>query len=242
MTSESTRSFYGSLDFNSPMTGQTADQIVSMIAARDPHTVLDVGCGWAELLLRVLEALPGARGVGVDNEPRHIKRAERNATRRLLDQRVSFVEDIDDAGACDVVICIGSEHVYGTYSDALHAMASRVRPGGCSVFGTLFWQQDPGAELLEDFGELPQLDEVIADAIGAGWQVEQTLVASLADWDTFEFGFMADWETKAKDTPDPAVAAEARRRADDYRSAYIGRRGVLGFVTLCLIDSAEPRD
>ncbi|GGL93121.1 hypothetical protein GCM10010129_41100 [Streptomyces fumigatiscleroticus] len=32
----------------------------------DPLTVLDIGCGWGEFMLRLLEAAPGATGVGVD--------------------------------------------------------------------------------------------------------------------------------------------------------------------------------
>ena len=52
--------------FLSPMSSDRADALAGWVAdgLREGGTVLDVGCGWAELLLRVLAGAPTARGRG----------------------------------------------------------------------------------------------------------------------------------------------------------------------------------
>jgi cyclopropane fatty-acyl-phospholipid synthase-like methyltransferase len=39
-----------------------AARFVGELAARTPATVLDIGCGWGELMLRILAAVPDASG------------------------------------------------------------------------------------------------------------------------------------------------------------------------------------
>ena len=51
------------------------------------------------------------------------------------------------------------------------------------------------------------------------WRTRSLLVATDRDWDRFEYGFMADM---------------ADDKVDDYRRAYLTRRGVLGFGYLLL--------
>lgn len=57
-----------SLALNSPIDPDRLDRIVADLAAARPRSVADLGCGWGELLFRVLEAVPGATGVGIDLE------------------------------------------------------------------------------------------------------------------------------------------------------------------------------
>jgi cyclopropane fatty-acyl-phospholipid synthase-like methyltransferase len=44
------------LTFLSPLSEERAARLVGFLGGAGPATVLDVGCGWGELLLRVLDA------------------------------------------------------------------------------------------------------------------------------------------------------------------------------------------
>lgn len=210
------------------MSGETADRLVAEVSAHQPSSVLDIGCGWAELLLRILRACPGAVGHGIDHEHRHIERARQNAKQRSLLDRLSFATTLADCEPHDLVLCVGSEHVIGSRSEALRSIRPLVRPGGRAVFGTLFWQEQPLPHVLEDFGELPELEQLISQIVDLDWIVERRSVASFSDWDTFEYGFAADWEVEPGRISD---------QAEKYRAAYLERRGVLGFVNLTLTRS-----
>jgi len=53
----------------------------------------DLGCGWGELLLRILDAVPGAVGTGIDLSAADLARGRDNAAARGLASRVSFAEE-----------------------------------------------------------------------------------------------------------------------------------------------------
>jgi hypothetical protein len=59
---------YEFLDFNAPSSSRRADAIAKALAGAEPSMVLDIGCGWSELLLRVLAAAPDATGTGIDTD------------------------------------------------------------------------------------------------------------------------------------------------------------------------------
>jgi precorrin-6B methylase 2 len=232
--------YYEWLNFNSPMTEATADGLVAELALTEPSHILDVGCGWAELLLRLLVACPNATGYGIDNDDALIERAERNAANRNLASRVTFSATLADAVTADLVLSIGAEHVFGTLDQALIGLFKLVRPGGQMLLGTQFWEQAPAAGLVEAIGELPTLGDLIDTAIVVGLRPLGVKVASLEDWDHFEFRFMADWERFIMSSTTHGEADEARRASDLHRAAYLQRRGILGFVFLALGRPVEP--
>jgi cyclopropane fatty-acyl-phospholipid synthase-like methyltransferase len=49
-----------------PLSEARASRLVGRLARTAPATVLDIGCGWGELMLRILEAVPAATGTGID--------------------------------------------------------------------------------------------------------------------------------------------------------------------------------
>lgn len=51
---------YRALDFNSPLSDERADRLIRTLAPLAGLRVVDLGCGWAELLLRALAAEPAA--------------------------------------------------------------------------------------------------------------------------------------------------------------------------------------
>lgn len=237
VTDDAAVGYYRWLNFNSPMTDQTADNLVDQLTVADPAHILDVGCGWAELLLRLLAACPDATGHGIDHDEVLIERAKGNAADRDLSSRVTFSAELGQVEPADLVLNIGAEHVFGTLDQALVELRQLVRPGGRLLFGTQFWEKPPHAALISAIGELPTLRELV-DAAAVGFRPLGLKVASPEDWDHFEFGFLADWEQLVM-TSSSEKANKARRAADEHRNGYLQRRGILGFAFLTLGRPAE---
>ena len=220
------------LIFNSPMSDQTADGLVQELAANRPQSVVDIGCGWAELLLRLLSACPDATGVGIDRDENFIERARANAEARSLSDRVVFQPELGSPIPSDLILCVGSEYIFGAVDDAATALVDWTNPGGRLLLGTLFWEETPSSQLIDDFGELPDLAGLTSTVIAAGWRLTKMSTATLADWDDFEFRYMAKWlqPTGSHDTDQQLM-----QTADDYLAAYLGRRKILGFAFLNLM-------
>ncbi len=232
--------YYEFLNFNNPMTDETADRLVAKLAGAEPAHILDVGCGWGELLLRLLESCQDATGHGIDNDDVLIERAIGNAAERGLRPRVNFSAELGQQQPADLVLNIGAEHVFGTIDQALIELRDLVRPGGRLLLGTQIWEQPPTADLVVALGDVPNLHELIDSAVAVGWRPLDLKVASPEDWDHFEFAFLADWEQFAMTATVEAERAAARQAADDHRNGYLQRRGVLGFAFLTLGRPVEP--
>lgn len=86
------------LTFHGPLSEARARALVERLARTSPATVLDIGCGWGELLLRFLDALPRARGTGLDLNADDLARGRRNAEARGLAGRAEFVEESASRG------------------------------------------------------------------------------------------------------------------------------------------------
>jgi SAM-dependent methyltransferase len=240
MTEATPVGYYQSLNFNNPMTEDTADGLVCELAATHPNRVLDVGCGWAELLLRLLAACPETTGHGVDHDNVLIDRATRNADDRNLSSRVTFSASLGTEEPVDLVLNVGAEHVFGGLDQALVELYKLVRPGGRLLLGTQFWEQPPALDLVEAIGELPTLVGLVDAATSVGWRPLGLKVASPDDWDHFEFRFLMDWEQHVMAPTTRATANRAIEAADEHRRSYLRRRGILGFAFLTLGRPDEP--
>ncbi len=241
MTEPPRPGYYAFLDFNAPLSGARADSMARALAANQPARVVDVGCGWGELLLRTLAEAPSATGLGIDVDAEVIERARRNAVNRGLAGRVSFADDTAPTAAepADVVLCIGADHAYGGQREALVALCDIVRPGGSLLLGTGFWERPPTAAEAASVGmeptSLPDLAGLVDLAIDAGFRPLQIQTANRDEWEEFESGYLADWEAWLVRYGDQAGAGEIRDAADKHRNEWLrGWRNVLGFAYLTL--------
>ncbi|HEY2299087.1 MAG TPA: class I SAM-dependent methyltransferase [Jatrophihabitans sp.] len=230
--------YYDHLDFNSPLSGTRADALAAALARRGPVTVLDIGCGWAELLLRVLAAAPDARGLGVDSDEKLIVRGRDNAVRRGLADRVELRAGEGSAPLepADAVLCIGADHVWGDQASALAALHPLVRPGGVLLIGTGYWQRPPTVAQAAGLGatpdELPDLATLVDWSTAAGFRPVDIQTANEDEWNAFESGYLADLEEYVMTHPS---ATAQREQADRHRAGWLrGYRGVLGFAYLTL--------
>src|SRR3954454_4869201 len=78
------------LTFLAPLSEERAARLVAFLTEHSPAAVLDVGCGWGELLLRVLEVAPSATGLGVHLDGDPLPAPREAAPRRGLLPRVTL--------------------------------------------------------------------------------------------------------------------------------------------------------
>ena len=232
---------YSYLQFNAPMSTELADTLARRLVARQPATVLDIGCGWAELMLRALSLAPDASGLGIETNELLVARAMMNAKARSIDDRVAFRVELPTAASdtADVVMCVGADHIYGSQQDALTALYELVQPGGTLLLGTGYWEVEPSPTQAATIGAEPGDHRLLADlvdlALATGFRLLDLRTATRREWEEFELGFLADWENWLIDRSDEGQAAAIRASADTHRNGYLrGWRDVLGFAYLIL--------
>ena len=241
------------LDFMSPLSEQRANEFAQFVATHAGETVIDIGCGWASLLIRILEKASATRGVGIDLNDDGFEHANQTAAARGVADRLQLIGG--DAkthmpASTQGAVCIGATQVWSQhaeanmpldYAAAFRALRKLVDTGSPVVYGEGIWSAPPTekaaaplAGRLDEFIFLPDLIEV---AWSSGFSVVQVHEATQDEWDHFESGYTAryaEWLTKnSQSHPDYAAVLErARRQQTGYFGGY---RGVLGMAYLCLL-------
>jgi len=232
---------YGDLDFNAPMSDAHVGELIATLRPLSGASIVDLGCGWAEFLLRVLEAEPTAHGVGVDRDPAAIARARTNAETRGLHDRVRLhcADATGWSDEADVAIVIGASHAWGGTREALSALRPLLRPGGRILLGEGIWEQPPTPPALaaleaqpDDFTDLVQLVDL---CLQCDFRLLALSTASLQEWDQFESRYCAGRERWLAQHPDAPNAPDVRAEIDTHRAGWLhGYRGILGFAYLTL--------
>jgi cyclopropane fatty-acyl-phospholipid synthase-like methyltransferase len=239
------------LTFHGPLSEARAGRLVGRLTRTHPATVLDIGCGWGELMLRVLTAAPGATGVGLDTDEGDLTRGRGNARARGLEDRVTFVRASGvgtTRAPADLVLCVGASHALSDAPPpehtgaALRALRRLVTPGGWVLLGEGFWQRTPtDAELAAMWpgvsaGDMLDLAGLVDLAVDAGFRPAWIETASLQEWEDFESGYQYDEEEWLATHHDHPRAAGIRERVDKHRSHWLrGYYGILGIAYLTLI-------
>lgn len=225
---------YARLRWNTPLSEAHAEELLDHLDLTTDTTVVDVGCGWGELLLRAA-GRTRAKAIGIDTDPVGLDRGRRAARDRGLG--VDFVEDVADGwqGTADRAICIGSSHTLGG-TTAMLARLAEIVPRGRVLVGDGFWETTPTQAALDIFGaDTRNLADLAAACRETGWHVMRLSTASQQEWDDFESRHRAgvrEWVLANRDDPRAAdVEQQQNAREHEYLSVY---RGVLGLAYLVL--------
>ncbi|MER5360450.1 class I SAM-dependent methyltransferase [Streptomyces sp. NPDC002785] len=232
------------LTWNTPLSEEHAAQLVDACAPGPGARIVDLGSGWGELLMRLVESAPGSTGDGVETDPEAVARGqalagERGLTERVRIHRMPAAEWADDG--YDLAVSIGASHAWpGSTPEALKALRAAVRPGGRVLFGEGFWEREPSERALAGLGAEPgdfgSLLELIRQAEAVGLRPLQVTVADQREWDLFEananIGRGERWALANPGHPlhDGVVAAVDERRTG-YHGGY---RGTFGLAYLVL--------
>jgi cyclopropane fatty-acyl-phospholipid synthase-like methyltransferase len=129
------------LIWNTPLSAEHADRLLRHLDLPPGGRLLDLGCGWGELLLRAIARTPGSNGEGVETNRMELERGRDEANRRGLSGRVTFQErDASGfSGIYDRIICIGASHAWGGSTAALEAIEQLLNAGGRVLYGDGFW-------------------------------------------------------------------------------------------------------
>lgn len=241
---------YNTLTFLSPLSEARATKLCGFMARHGQGLIADLGCGWAELLLRLLATGPSLRGLGLDLNSENFPHARERAEALGVSDRLELIAG--DARASlparlGGALCLGASQIWArpgqttAYSEALSALRGLVAPGSPVVYGEAIWSRPPSEAAVAAFSgranEFSSLSEVVEIARGAGFAVMELGEASLDEWDEFESGFCARLEAwlLAQDSSHPDFSTVEDRLLRQRRAYLEDYRGTLGMAYLCLL-------
>src|SRR6185312_11968040 len=127
-----------------PLSETTVEALLRRVAEREPQHILDVGCGSARWLVRLLELVTSAIGVGVDLSAEAtaaaLALADSHGVSDRIDIRRQDAGQLDDE-RYDALLCIGSTHALGGLRPTLQALHERALDGATLLVGDGFWEQ-----------------------------------------------------------------------------------------------------
>jgi len=172
-----------------PLTETEFDEVVEAVASTGGASMLDVACGYGELLARCASRTR-IEGVGIDLSPwmaqtaalRTDELAAESSLRWVLGEAREYGKD----RAWDVVSCMGAEWIWHGFNGTARAVAERLRPGGLAIIGAARLKDgcDP-AHVSASHGRLESLVEEEAILASHGLSTIWRLDPDDAAWDAY---------------------------------------------------------
>jgi SAM-dependent methyltransferase len=230
----------------SAMWGPVSEATLATIVARavelgfdERSRLLDLGCGPAELLRRLVVAT-GARGVGIDSSPFALAEARRRLQGRAEAERIELrlgdVTEERPTSAFDLVVCIGPGWDHGGWSRLVAWASSFAAPGGWLLLAEGAWRTRPSAEELAtlglSLGDYPMTAGLAAAVTRAGTAPVWQHVVDPADWDAYGAAYRSAMVSYLAERPDDPLAPALRERAGEGWGRYDLLHRLLDFVIL----------
>lgn len=225
--------------FWNPVSADVLNQWILDLPLTAASHILDVGCGRAELLLRIVERY-ACHAVGVDIAHSSIEAARSDALRRVPEGLLELkCEPFDAAefteGELDLAACIGSTHAVSNFEQALQDLSSLVRPGGLILLGEGYWKQEPDPDYLaflkaepHDLGTRESYSLLAKDM---GTEALKCHESTPDDWSEYEDTYADNIIRYIKANPDDPDADEMSQRIRMWREAYVKwGRDTMGFA------------
>ncbi len=228
-----------SLLYANPISPAKMETLFSLLDLSKDASVLDIGTGNAEVLIRLVE-IYGVKATGIERSPIAIQKAYEQIAARVPQNEIE-IRDMDASTLpelyeqFDVAICIGASEIFGGYAGTIQTLTQSVQPGGQIVVGELYWKREPAEDYLTAFGVSREEYTTNANNIATG--VKQGLVplfalaASDDEWDQYEWQRIRAIEQYAREKPDDPDTPKLLERIRWWRDMYVRwGRDTLGFA------------
>jgi cyclopropane fatty-acyl-phospholipid synthase-like methyltransferase len=222
-----------------PIGIEKTDRVLALLDLPPGARVLDVGCGKAEMLMRLIERY-GCAAVGVDSNPHFLAEArarafDRGVAGQLELHESEIAKQKFESESFDAALCVGATHAYGDYGSTLEALRGLVKPGGKVLVGEGHWMRRPEAAYLKALGAKAKDYTDHTGNVTAGVEAHLTYlysaVADTDDLDHYEGLYNRAVETWCLENPDDSDHTAARKKIRDWRDLYLQwGRDTLGFA------------
>lgn len=212
-----------------PTSSAKLDELITLLDLPRGAHVLDVGCGKAEFLVRIVERYDCV-ATGVDLSPYVIRDAREKASQRVPNANLTFIEQ--DGAAFDglpesfgLTACLGASWIFDGYTGTLEALAALTKPGGQVLSGEPFIIGDPPDTFFERSGFGRDAFGSHAGNVETGVQLGlrplSTIVSNHDDWDRYETLQWRAAERWAAANPGDPDRAELLASIAAYREVFL---------------------
>ncbi|HEX7328915.1 MAG TPA: class I SAM-dependent methyltransferase [Casimicrobiaceae bacterium] len=224
-------------DYCNPISAAKIERLLDLLPLDPSSRVLDLGCGRAELCLRIIERF-GSTALAIDRSSLMLdaarERAEwTGALGRMHLDNVDIAEFEADPETFHLTVMLGAGGIAGGMAAICGRLKGWTRTGGYVLVGEGYWQRRPASKYLAVLGGTAEyLDHAgnVQAGIDAGLMPMHACTATVDEWDEYEWKYLRSIERYAGEEPDDPDVPEMLAHARRWRDAYLrwGRR-TLGF-------------
>jgi SAM-dependent methyltransferase len=226
-------------DYCNPLSAAKIERMLDLLPLDSGCRVLDLGCGRAELALRIIERF-GSTVVAVDHSSYMLdaarERAEWTGALGRLHLDDTDIRDFRaDPETFHLTVMLDAGGIPGGMAGICQRLRGWTRSGGYVLIGLAYWQRKPAAELAALLGgrerEILDLAGNVQAGIEAGLVPMHAATATVDEWDEYEWKFCRSVERYAREQIDDPEAGPMVERARRWRDAYVRwGRDALGFA------------
>ena len=141
--------------------------LLARVGAREPRTVVDLGCGEGAITASLAQRWPGARVTGVDSSPEMLAAAAAHAVPGRVGFVAGDVREWRPDGPVDVLVTNAVLHWVPGHADLLRRWAGQLAPGGWLALQVPGNWRAPTHALLAGLCRSPRWADRVGDAAPA---------------------------------------------------------------------------
>jgi SAM-dependent methyltransferase len=215
-------------DYMNPISAAKVERLLDLLPLDDASRVLDLGCGRAELSLRIIERFRSTV-VAVDNSSMMLDAARERAEWTGALAKL-HLDDIDirefqaDPETFHLSVMLGGGGIAGGMTGICKQLKVWTKSGGYVLIGEGYWRAKPHPDYLTllDGSEGEFLDHKgnVQAGVDVGLIPMHATTASQDEWDEYEWKYCRSIERYAREQPEdpdvPAMLERVRRWRDGY--------------------------
>ena len=225
-------------DYCNPISAAKIEKVLDLLPLDGGSRVLDLGCGRAELALRIIERF-ASTVIAVDHSELMLdaarERAEWTGALAKLHLDDSDIRNYEaDPETFHLTVMLGAGGIDGGMAGICNKLKIWTRLGGYILIGEGYWQKKPSSEYVSFLGG-PDTQYVdhrgnVQAGVNAGLIPMHAVTASLDEWDDYEWKYSRSIERYAGEQSDDPDVPEMLKRSRRWRDSYLRwGRDTLGF-------------